>query len=200
MGVKTKWSIVVTGFLSVGWFHRHWPTWRTPSRRPADSPTSTSTDIADSTTGTSRWWPGGSTWRCFDLVKSNLQTVDEKFQVWGLERPNFSSLLNFLPNLSLLSLFRPRQYGYASIFSLSQHTVRDAPPWGTWLRTLHWWRNINRDKRNRKKKNKGQDPNPRPTDYEAYALPLCYNRSRTRKLFSHLTICLILLNENKKLA
>ena len=36
----------------------------------------------------------------------------------------------FLPNLSLLSLFHPRQLNWASVFIifLSQHTVRDAPP------------------------------------------------------------------------
>ena len=34
---------------------------------------------------------------------------------------------DFLPNLRLLSLFRPRQSSKASIFFLLQHIVRDAP-------------------------------------------------------------------------
>ena len=52
-----------------------------------------------------------------------------------------------------MSLFRPWQLSWASIL-LSLHTVGDAPTWGTWLRTLHWWRKVGRDIRNRKKRKK----------------------------------------------
>ena len=61
-------------------------------------------------------------------------------------------------------------------FFLSQHEARDAPPWGTWLRTLHWWRKVGKEKR-RKKLSIRQDSNPRPPHYEACAIPLCYNHS-----------------------
>ena len=66
-------------------------------------------------------------------------------------------------------------------YFFSQHTVRDAPPWGTWLRTLHWLRKV-RDKEMKlkeeeKKPSSWQDLNPQHPDYEVCALPLCYNRS-----------------------
>ena len=35
-------------------------------------------------------------------------------------------------------------------FFLSQQTVRGASPWGTWLRTLHWWRKVRKDRKWRK--------------------------------------------------
>ena len=44
------------------------------------------------------------------------------------------------------------QLGIHFFLFLSQHTFRDAPPWGIWLRTLHWWRKVGRDRRNKKKK------------------------------------------------
>ena len=53
---------------------------------------------------------------------------------------------------------------------LSKHTVRDAPPWGTWLRTLHWWRKVGR-----LWKKKPWDSNPQTSDYEVCALLLCNN-------------------------
>ena len=34
-------------------------------------------------------------------------------------------------------------------FFISQHTVKDAPPWRTWLRTLHWWRKVGKAQRPR---------------------------------------------------
>ena len=37
----------------------------------------------------------------------------------------------------------------------SQLSDRDAPTWGTWLKTLHWWRKPERD---RKQKKKAQHP------------------------------------------
>ena len=35
-------------------------------------------------------------------------------------------------------------------FFVSQLTIRDAPPWGTWFRTLHWWRKVEKDRRRKK--------------------------------------------------
>ena len=29
--------------------------------------------------------------------------------------------------------------------SLSYHTVRDAPPWVNWWKSLHWWRKVGKD-------------------------------------------------------
>ena len=53
--------------------------------------------------------------------------------------------------------------------------VRDAPPWGTWLWTVHWWRKVGREGRRRKKHSTLQDLNSRPPDYQAWALLLCYS-------------------------
>ena len=53
---------------------------------------------------------------------------------------------------------------------------RDSPPWGTWLRTLQWWRKVGKIVR-RKKPSKKQDSNPWPPEYEACALLLCYNHT-----------------------
>ena len=58
---------------------------------------------------------------------------------------------DFLPNLSSLSLFYPRQQSRHQFFKLlSQHKCRDAPPWWTWLRTLHWWRKVGKDRKKKK--------------------------------------------------
>ena len=61
----------------------------------------------------------------------------EEYPTWHGHWLQFPFLVLFFN----LSLFHPMQHNLASIFLLSEHTVRDAPPWGTWLRTLrHWWR------------------------------------------------------------
>ena len=49
----------------------------------------------------------------------------------------------FLLNRSELSLFH---------LFLSQHTVRDETPWGTWFRKLHWWMKVGKRWRWKKKK------------------------------------------------
>ena len=103
-----------------------------------------------------------------------------------------SSYLSFYPVWAYWGCFAPGSSARHTffLFFISLHTVRDAPPWGTWLRTLHLWRKVRRYIRNRKKKkkkseeeeeierrrrkkpSKRRDLNPRPLDYEA-----CYNRS-----------------------
>ena len=65
-------------------------------------------------------------------------------------------------------------YGMLSIHFLL--LSRDSPPWGTWLRTLQWWRKVGKIVR-RKKPSKKQDSNPWPPEYEACALLLCYNHT-----------------------
>ena len=60
------------------------------------------------------------------------------------------------------------------------HTVGDAPRWGTWLRTLYWRTKAGIDRRDKKTSTR-QDSNPQPPDYEAWALPLCYNRGQSVK-------------------
>ena len=50
-----------------------------------------------------------------------------------------------------------------------------APQWGTWLRTHHWSREIQRKKEKRKKHSTGLDSNPWPLCHQPCALPLCYS-------------------------
>ena len=54
---------------------------------------------------------------------------------------------------------------------LSQYTAGDAPPWGTWLRTLHWYRKVGKIEE-RNPSTWQVDLYPRPPDYRA-----CYNQS-----------------------
>ena len=53
----------------------------------------------------------------------------------------------------LRMLFNPiwAYWAPGSFLLLSQHTNRDAPPWGTWIRTLHWWRKVGKDGKKKKK-------------------------------------------------
>ena len=68
----------------------------------------------------------------------------EEYPTWHGHWLQFPFLVLFFN----LSLFHPMQHNLASIFLLSEHTVRDAPPWGTWLRTLrHWWRKAGKESR-----------------------------------------------------
>ena len=56
--------------------------------------------------------------------------------------------------LTLSELFEhvlPKAAHLGIHFLLSQRSVRDAPLWGTWLRTLLWWRTVGRDGTKRKK-------------------------------------------------
>ena len=91
--------------------------------------------------------------------------------------------LQFLTQSELVEPVSPQaaRLGIHFFYLLSLHTVRDAPPCGTRVRTLHWWRKGGRHRWNQKKKEKKpstwRDSNPRPPDYEEWALPLCYNRS-----------------------
>ena len=74
----------------------------------------------------------------------------------------------FYPIWAYWACFAPDsspQLGIHFFLFLSLHTVRDAPPWETWLRTLHWWRKVGREraKRWRKKPSTPQRvSNPRP--------------------------------------
>ena len=73
-------------------------------------------------------------------------------------------------------------------FFLPLHTVRDAPPWGTWLRTLLLWRKVGKDRVRRIKACTWRDSYPRPPDYKACTLPLCHNRSYTLSTLSEARI------------
>ena len=66
--------------------------------------------------------------------------------------------------------FAPSSTARHDIF-LSQHTVRDAPP----------WRKVGKDRRTRRKDQHLWDSNPRPPNFEGCALPLCYNLSPLEK-------------------
>ena len=57
------------------------------------------------------------------------------------------------------------QQGVHFLFLL-QHTVRDAPPWGTWLRTLHWWRKVGRDREKKLKEEKEEEKAQRKVVFE----------------------------------
>ena len=72
-----------------------------------------------------------------------------------------------VPNLSftqseLVGPALPRAAQLGIHFFNSQHTVRDAPPWGTWLRTLHWWRKVgkHREKKIKKKRERRRSKKP----------------------------------------
>ena len=47
-----------------------------------------------------------------------------------------------------------------SFLLLSQRTVRDASTWGTWLRTLQWWRKEGKERKKKKKPSSWWDSNP----------------------------------------
>ena len=80
------------------------------------------------------------------------------------------------------------QLGIHFIYFLSLHTVRVAPPWGTWLRTFQWRRKVGRDRRNWKKKKKKPCTwrylTPRPPDYKACATTTAH--SSLLRCYSHL--------------
>ena len=80
----------------------------------------------------------------------------------------------FFPFWAYWACFTPGSTTRLPSLLLSRHTVRDGPPWGTWLRKLHWWRKVGKDGRSRKKPQTKEKLNPRPPEYEACALPLCY--------------------------
>ena len=85
------------------------------------------------------------------------------------------SKVSFLyPIWAYWACFAPGSTARHPFLMFSQHTVRDAPLWGTWYRTLHWWRTVGKDRR-RKKPSIRRDSNPQPPDHKACALPLWRN-------------------------
>ena len=80
-------------------------------------------------------------------------------------------------------LFNPiwAYWAPGSFLLLSQHTDRDAPPWGTWIRTLHGWRKVGKERKKKKKPSSRQYLNPQPLDYNTSAIPLCHNHGPSAK-------------------
>ena len=56
----------------------------------------------------------------------------------------------FNPIWAYWTCFAPGSTARHSFLLLLQHTDRDAPPWGTWLRTLHWWWKVGKYRRRKK--------------------------------------------------
>ena len=85
---------------------------------------------------------GGSIGREFDLEICRPRFIWHS-KLW----PFF--YINFFTQYELMEpvLAQAARLGihFKNIF-LSPHTVRDAPPWGTWLRALHWWRDRKKKK------------------------------------------------------
>ena len=119
--------------------------------------------------------------RCFsgpsNSSSSGLTCWEPKdFSYWIIGAPEITWLsLFFYPNRAY---WAPCSIATRPPFFLSQHTVRDAPPWGTRLRTLHWWRRVGNNRRRRKKLITRLDLNPWLPDCEACALLLCYNHGQ----------------------
>ena len=59
---------------------------------------------------------------------------------WKLDHDSWHFISNFFTQSELIEPFTPMtaQLGIRFFPLLSQHTVGYAPPWETWLRTLHW--------------------------------------------------------------
>ena len=95
-----------------------------------------------------------------------------------------TSLQNhFYPIRAYWACFVPGSKSRHSFFYFFHNTVRDTPPWGTWLRTLRLWRKGGKERKRRKKPSTQQDSNRQPPDYETCALPLCSNHSPQKPLF-----------------
>ena len=92
--------------------------------------------------------------------------------------PSFTLL--FYPIWAYWACFAPGNTARHPFFiAFTTHAVRDAAPRETWLRTLHWWRKVGKDRGRRTKVHLPRVSNARPPDYMAFALPLCYNLSPT---------------------
>ena len=118
---------------------------------------------------------------CSYSKKKSFQLTNTKFWVWADTDPNSPvtdhiHALVFYPIWAYWACFTPGITAKYPFLLLSQRTVRDAPPWRTWLRTLHRWRKVGISRR-RKKPSTQRDLNPRPPDYEECTLPLCYSCS-----------------------
>ena len=90
----------------------------------------------------------------------------------------FSSLnfWSFYPLWAYWACFAPGSATRHSFLLLSQYTVTDAPPWGTWLWTFQWWRKAGKVRSLRRIKPCTQrDSILHLADYKACAQPLCYN-------------------------
>ena len=56
-------------------------------------------------------------------------------------------ILIFYPIWAYWAYFAPVSICF--FLFLSQHKVRDTPPRGTWLWTIHWWRQVGKDRKNK---------------------------------------------------
>ena len=69
---------------------------------------------------------------------------------------------------------------------------------GTWLKTLHWWRKVGKDRSRRKKSRSRQELNPQPHDYQPHALNRCTTTTaRDRVRFDKMFTSELLYNKLK---
>ena len=89
-----------------------------------------------------KWVPEWKNWKKHrrNIIRRPFKESNFQMIVW----------LIFYPIWVNWACFAPGSTARHQFFSFTAHSW-DAPPWGTWLRTLYWWRKVGKDRRRREK-------------------------------------------------